>query len=113
LSLDELAGSIRALHAAQGRRITVAWVLMSGVNTGADEADALKVLLPDVPIRVNLIDVNDAGPAGFVRASAPGRDAFIDALQVLQMPIVRRFSVGQGRDSACGMLASRRQEARP
>ena len=112
-SLAELADAIRALHRAQGRRITVAWVLMSGVNTGPAEAAALKALLPDVPIRLNLIDVNDPRPGGFVRASDAERDGFMDALQVLQMPIVRRFSVGQGRDSACGMLAARRAEARP
>lgn len=112
-SLEELADAIRALHAAQGRRITVAWVLMAGVNTAPEEAHALKALLPDVPIRVNLIDVNDRRPGGFERAGDAERDRFIDALQVLRMPIVRRYSVGQGQDSACGMLASRRTEARP
>ena len=110
-SLEELAGAIRALHRAQRRRITVAWVLMAGVNTSADEARSLKALLPDVPIRVNLIDVNDRRPDGYQRAGNEERDAFIDALQILQMPIVRRYSVGQGQDSACGMLASRRSEA--
>jgi 23S rRNA (adenine2503-C2)-methyltransferase len=109
-SLEELAEAIRALHAAQGRRITVAWVLMAGVNTAPEEAEALKALLGDVPIRVNLIDVNDRRPDGFRRASDAERDGFIDALQILQMPIVRRYSVGQGQDSACGMLASRRAE---
>ena len=112
-SLEALADAIRALHRAQGRRITVAWVLMAGVNTGPDEAAALHALLPDVPIRVNLIDVNDRRPGGFRRAGDTERGGFVDALQVLEMPIVRRFSVGQGQDSACGMLAARRQGARP
>jgi len=111
-SLEELADAIRALHEAQGRRITVAWVLMAGVNTSVAEARALQALLPGVPIRVNLIDVNDRRPDGYKRAEDAERDAFVDALQVLRMPIVRRYSVGQGQDSACGMLASRRAEAR-
>lgn len=110
-SLEELADAIRALHAAQRRRVTIAWVLMAGINTRPAEAAALQALLADVPIRVNLIDVNDGRADGYRRAGAAERNAFIDALQVLQMPIVRRYSVGQGRSSACGMLASTRQAA--
>ncbi|MEC8425148.1 MAG: RNA methyltransferase, partial [Myxococcota bacterium] len=110
-SLEELAGAIRALHGAQRRRVTIAWVLMAGINTRPAEAAALKALLGDIPIRMNLIDVNDHRAAGYRRADAAERNAFIDALQVLQMPIVRRYSVGQGQNSACGMLAATRPAA--
>jgi 23S rRNA (adenine2503-C2)-methyltransferase len=108
-SLQELADAMRALHRAQRRRITVAWVLMGGVNTQPEEALALQALLPDVPLRINLIDVNDARPGGFVRATDAERGAFVDALQVLRMPVVRRYSVGAARHSACGMLAAERE----
>jgi 23S rRNA (adenine2503-C2)-methyltransferase len=106
-SLEELADAIRALHRSQGRRVTVAWVLISGVNTGPEEVAALQALLPDVPLRVNLIDVNDPRPGGFRRADDAERGAFLDRLQVLHAPIVRRYSVGAEQNSACGMLAAR------
>lgn len=114
-SLEELAAALRARHEATGRRMTVAWVLMGGVNTGADEARALKSLLGDLPIRVNLIDVNDDRPGGFVRATDEERSAFFDELQILGAPVVRRYSVGSDQSSACGMLASRHSdvEVRP
>lgn len=105
-SLEELADALREHQAAAGGRMTVAWVLMSGVNTGPEEAEALARLLGDVPLRVNLIDVNDARPDGFQRAPDAERKAFMDALQVLRAPVVRRYSVGQDQRSACGMLAS-------
>ena len=105
-SLHELADALRAHQAAAGGRMTVAWVVMSGVNTGPEEAEALAQLLGDVPLRVNLIDVNDARPDGFRRAPDAERKAFMDALQVLRAPVVRRYSVGQDQRSACGMLAS-------
>ena len=105
--LEEVADAIRLLHQRTGDRVTVAWVVLGGVNTGADEVDALRSLLRDVPLRLNLIDVNDARPDGFQRASPAELGRFLDALQVLGQPIVRRYSGGQNRDAACGQLAAR------
>lgn len=106
--LTEVAAAIRE-HAEKSRtRATIAWVVMGGVNTGADEVDALKEILGDVPLRVNLIDVNDAREDGFQRASDVERAAFMDALSTLEVPMVRRYSGGQGKHAACGMLAAKR-----
>lgn len=107
-SLDELADAIRLLHATSGDRVTVAWVVLGGVNTGPDEVAALRALLGGVPLRLNLIDVNDARPDGFARASPAELKRFLDELQLLGQPIVRRYSGGQNKDAACGMLAARR-----
>lgn len=93
---------------AVGERLTVAWVLMGGVNDGDDEVAALREAFAGLPIRLNLIDVNDARPDGFRRASPAELRRFLDALQVLEVPVVRRYSVGRARHSACGMLAGRR-----
>jgi 23S rRNA (adenine2503-C2)-methyltransferase len=109
-SLEELADAIREYARTAPGLVTVAWVLMSGVNTGAEEAEALRRLLGDVRLRVNLIDVNDARPDGFRRADEEERRAFVRHLQVLRAPVVRRYSGGAGRHAACGMLASTRWE---
>lgn len=106
--LPEVAAALREYAAVAKGRLTVAWVVMGGVNTGEDEVAALRELLGDLPLRVNLIDVNDARPDGFRRASPAELRAFLDRLQVLQVPVVRRYSVGRDQDSACGMLAARR-----
>lgn len=106
LPLSDLAFALAERASVTRERQTIAWVLMGGVNTGADEVLALQSLLVGIPLRINLIDVNDPRPDGFRRATDEERDAFFDALQVLSAPVVRRFSVGLGQRSACGMLAA-------
>ncbi|MGM0576968.1 MAG: 23S rRNA (adenine(2503)-C(2))-methyltransferase RlmN [Myxococcota bacterium] len=106
--LDELADALRHVARTTGDRVTVAWVVMAGVNTGRDEVEALRDLLGDVPLRVNLIDVNDARPGGYARADEAELEAFRDGLATLGVPIVRRYSGGRGRHAACGMLAAKR-----
>ncbi len=110
-SLQEVADALREHALARKTRVTVAWVTMAGVNTGADEARALAELLAGVPIIVNLIDVNDARPDGYKAADDGERRAFIDNLQVLRAPVVRRYSGGKAKHAACGMLAGLRQSA--
>jgi 23S rRNA (adenine2503-C2)-methyltransferase len=107
--LDELAAAMREYaRVAKHGRLTLAWVLMSGENSDAAEVERIRELFSGLDLRINLIDVNDARPDGFRRASDAERKAFMNALQVLRAPIVRRYSGGQNRDAACGMLAARR-----
>lgn len=106
--LAELVDAIRAYAEVAHDRTTVAWVVIGGVNTGEDEVEGLHRLLGEIPLRVNLIDVNDTRPDGFRRASPAELRSFLDRLQVLEVPVVRRYSVGKDQDSACGMLAARR-----
>src|SRR4051794_8485260 len=75
----ELAEAVRAYQRAAGGRVTVAWVLLGGINTGADEVEALRALFDGVPLRLNLIDVNDARPNGYRRATEEELGAFRDA----------------------------------
>ncbi len=105
--LAELADAIRE-YAESSRfgRTTVAWVVLSGINTGQDEVDALKELLAGVRLRLNIIDVNDPRPDGYQQADRAELKAFMDRLQVLKAPIVRRYSGGAKTHAACGMLAS-------
>jgi 23S rRNA (adenine2503-C2)-methyltransferase len=107
-SVEEIAEAVRAYQRAVGGRVTIAWVLLGGVNHGQDEVDALRRVFDGVPLRFNLIDVNDSRPDGFRRATDAEREAFRDALQVLGAPVVRRYSGGAAKHAACGMLASTR-----
>ena len=102
----ELADAVRAYQRAAGGRVTIAWVVLGGINTGRDEVDALRELFDGVPLRLNLIDVNDARPDGYVRATDEELGAFRDELRTLGIPVVRRYSGGAARNAACGMLAA-------
>jgi 23S rRNA (adenine2503-C2)-methyltransferase len=105
--LHELVDAIRE-HAARRGRVTLEYVMISGVNVGAEDAAALGRLLAGVPVRLNPIAVN----AATGRFRAPDEEewkAFRDALarELPGQPIVRRYSGGQDEHAACGMLASR------
>jgi 23S rRNA (adenine2503-C2)-methyltransferase len=105
--LPELVAAIRE-HAALRGRVTVEYVMISGVNVGEEDALALGELFREVPIRLNPIAVNDA--TGRFRPPDEAewtrfRDALARALP--GQPVVRRYSGGQDEHAACGMLASR------
>lgn len=123
-ALEDLADAIRAYQRSIDDRVTVAWVVLGDggraasapegaalVNTGSEEVEALRALLDGVPLRLNLIDVNDARPDGFRRASPEELAGFLDELQLLGQPVVRRYSGGRNKDAACGMLAAQRHAA--
>ena len=103
--VSELASAVREYQRSSGGRATVAWVVLGGINTGSDEVAALRELFDGVPLRLNLIDVNDAREDGFRRASEDELNRFRDELRTLGIPVVRRYSGGAARHAACGMLA--------
>jgi 23S rRNA (adenine2503-C2)-methyltransferase len=90
----------------RGGPVNLGWVLMSGINTGPQEARELARLFAGVPVRLSVIDVND--PSGrFRRAGDAERGRFLTALAENGLPFVRRYSGGLDIDAACGMLAGR------
>jgi 23S rRNA (adenine2503-C2)-methyltransferase len=110
--LEELARAVREYAAvAKHGRLTLALVMMRGVNTDAAEVEGIRRLFEGLDLRINLIDVNDARPDGFRPPSDDERKAFMSELQVLGAPIVRRYSGGADKHAACGMLAAERVAA--
>lgn len=106
-SLDELIAAVREYHEATGKRVTLAWTMIAGVNTRREDAQALAKLTKGLPVRIDLIDVNDA-TGQFRPPGAAERQAFRDALtEELGMPVAWRYSGGQDIHGACGMLAGR------
>ena len=103
--LPEVMAALRDYHAVSGRRVTLAWTMISGFNVREEDAVQLAELVRELPITLDLIDVNDA--TGRFLPPAPAElDAFRDALRKhLKMPVARRYSGGQDIHAACGMLA--------
>lgn len=103
--LPELMAAIREYHAVSGRRVTLAWTMISGFNVRTEDAVQLAELVRGLPITLDLIDVNDA--TGRFRPPSPEElEGFRDALrQHLKMPVARRYSGGADIHAACGMLA--------
>jgi 23S rRNA (adenine2503-C2)-methyltransferase len=111
--LPELLAAVREHQAATGTRVTLAWTLLAGINTRPEDARRLAEWTAGLPVKLDLIDVND--PTGQFRP--PDReelDRFRDALRAeLGMPVARRYSGGQDVHGGCGMLAGRAINPRP
>ena len=104
--VEALAAAMRRLARARGGPVSLAWVLISGVNSGPEEAREIARLFGGVAVRVSVIDVND--PTGQFRAADEReRGSFLSALSENGVGFVRRYSGGADIHAACGMLASR------
>jgi 23S rRNA (adenine2503-C2)-methyltransferase len=105
--LPELMAAVREYHEATGKRVTLAWTMLSGINTRSEDARQIAELTAGLPVLLDVIDVNDS-TGQFLPPSQPELNAFRDALTVeLGMPVVRRYSGGKDIDGACGMLAGK------
>ena len=102
---DELRAALAEYHAVTGRRVTLAWTLIAGFNTREEDARQLAAWVGDLPVQLDLIDVNDA-TGTFAPPGDAERNAFRDALRAhLAAPVIRRYSGGKDIQAACGMLA--------
>jgi 23S rRNA (adenine2503-C2)-methyltransferase len=111
-SVAELAAAMRRHADLHGGPVHLGWVLMAGVNSGEDEAEAIARHFSGGPVRVHLIDVND--PSGRHRPPDDAeRGRFLDALRARGIAFVRRYSGGPDIHAACGMLASTARGGRP
>jgi 23S rRNA (adenine2503-C2)-methyltransferase len=106
--VTSLAVAMRRHAAQRGGTVSLAWVLIAGLNSGDDEAEELARLFAGVPLRLSVIDVNDA-TGTYARASDEERGRFLSALSRNRIAFVRRYSGGPDIHAACGMLASRTQ----
>jgi 23S rRNA (adenine2503-C2)-methyltransferase len=105
--LEELMDAVREYQAATGNRMNLAWTMLSGINTSPEDAKQLAALTAGMPVRVDLIDVNDADGV-YHPPTREELQRFRDALTAeLGMPIARRYSGGADVHGACGMLAGR------
>ncbi len=108
---DALAGALREHARVRDEPLTLAWVLIAGVNTVDAEIERLREAFEGVPFVLNLIDVNDAREDGFERADDAERNDFLDRLRAAGIRFRRRYSGGAARHAACGMLAATAQRS--
>jgi 23S rRNA (adenine2503-C2)-methyltransferase len=109
--VKDLMEAARRYAHAYGHRVNLAYVCLADENMGEEDALALKEIIGDTPVRLDLIEVTDLTGA-HRRPTLEELNAFRRRLkELLQQPVVRRYSGGADIAAACGTLAGARNEA--
>ncbi len=111
--IAEIVASLHDWQAAGGRRVTIEYTMLDGVNDALSQADALAALLEGLVAHVNLIPFNPWRGSGFRSSPAERIDAFARRLERARVPCSVRFSRGRDAGGACGQLALQGTEGRP
>lgn len=105
--LDELCEAMIEYRSVKGRRVSIEWALIHGVNDADRDADELARLARRVRGHVNLIPLNPT-PGYPVRGAPPKRlYEFCDRLNDKGANATVRRTRGLDIDAACGQLAAR------
>lgn len=102
--IEELIESLRAYPLQNRRRFTIEYVLLGGINDSDEDARRLIKLLADIPVKVNLLPLNDHDRTEY---SPPSRNrvfAFQNILKNAGMNVLLRTPRGQDISAACGQL---------
>ncbi len=105
--LRELRAALVAYAEATGRRPTLEYALVGGVNDGGDELAALVGFCSGLLCHVNLIPVNPVSGTGMTRPAAETARRFRDALMRAGVETSVRVERGADIDAACGQLRQR------
>ncbi len=105
--LADIVASLHDWQAQGGRRVSVEYTMLDGVNDRPEQAVALARLLDGLSVHVNLIPFNPWPGSGFVTTPRAGVRAFEEVLTRAGVSTSVRFSRGRDTGGACGQLALR------
>jgi 23S rRNA (adenine2503-C2)-methyltransferase len=88
----------------KGRRATLEYVLLGGVNTSDDDARRLGRLSHGLPVKVNLIPYNPGRTGRYRPVREEEIERFVRLLMPLSPAVTVRRSRGTDIDAACGQL---------
>lgn len=103
--IQDIIASLHDWQAATGRRVTVEYTMLAGVNDALWQAELLAKRLRGLSVHINLIPFNTWGKAAFRSSPREHISAFRAQLERAGLSVSVRFSRGQDAGGACGQLA--------
>lgn len=104
----DIVDAMRYWQERGGRRISIEYTLLAGVNDSDAQARMLARVLAGLNVHVNLIPFNPWHGSGFGQSSRSRTDSFKATLHENGMSVSVRFSRGRDAGGACGQLALKR-----
>ena len=103
--LAALAKKLEVYPLPQGRRITLEYVMLKGVNDSKKDAEALSRFAKKFPSKINLIPFNQTAGIPFARPTKEDVGRFKEWLVEKNHTVMIRDSKGADIMAACGQLA--------
>ncbi|HEX7004294.1 MAG TPA: 23S rRNA (adenine(2503)-C(2))-methyltransferase RlmN [Trueperaceae bacterium] len=104
-SIASIVEAMRTWQQKIGRRVTIEYTMLRGVNDRPWQAKALAELLTGLTAHVNLIPFNPWSGAQFGSSGRETIDRFQAELEEAGLSVSVRFSRGRDAGGACGQLA--------
>jgi 23S rRNA (adenine2503-C2)-methyltransferase len=96
---------ILKLHPKSKRRISVAYIMINGINDSDRHLEALKKLLANTKIRVNLLSYNQSAYSDWTSSPNERMQFYKHNLVIYGLSASIRKSRGNDISAACGLLA--------
>jgi 23S rRNA (adenine2503-C2)-methyltransferase len=108
--IEALLDECRDYVQITGRRLSVEYVLLAGVNDRLVHAVELAAQLRGFQTHVNLIPYNSIDDADYERPTPKDIKVFVDALEQRHIAVSVRYSKGLDATAACGQLRANQRE---
>jgi len=105
--LPDLRRELSAYAEATGRRPSLEYALLSGVNDTDEQLEALISFCRGMLVHVNLIPANPVAGTGFARSACSRAERFESELIRAGVEVSTRAERGADIDAACGQLRQR------
>jgi 23S rRNA (adenine2503-C2)-methyltransferase len=105
--LESLWETLRYYTAKTGRRVLLEWIMIKGVNDTPQAAHSLVSWVRDLPVHVNLIQLNVTDSFSGEPSTDEAVEAFISVLDRHQILHTMRQRRGGSIQAGCGQLRSR------
>lgn len=109
--LAMLINALREYQQATGRRITLAYTMVRGVNDGEAQARQLISLVRGMLVHINLIPLNPVPENAYLPSPPQQIHQFAHLLEAAGIPVTVRATRGADISAACGQLRARHVEA--
>ncbi|MCP4247746.1 MAG: 23S rRNA (adenine(2503)-C(2))-methyltransferase RlmN, partial [bacterium] len=106
--LEEVIEATEHFVAQTGRRVSIEWTLIAGVNDTRQQADRLAVIARRLRAHINVIALNPTPLTADEPPTRAATRAFINRLTSAGANVTLRDTRGQDIDAACGQLRARK-----
>lgn len=104
---SDLIETLKQYTQKTGRRVTVEYVLMKGINDSVEDAKKLAVAIAKLKSNVNLIVYNENEKSDFKKPTKEAIQKFKYILEASGKKVTIRLERGADIDAACGQLSSK------